>query len=127
MVTIGIDIVEVARIKKIIDRFGSRFLERVFTAEEIDACQKMSHPCQSFSARFAAKEAIAKALGTGISGGVRWKDLVIVRDDRSRPSARLLGVARSLAPGEPHLSLSHTRELAIAVCVFQDSCEPTHL
>ncbi len=121
---IGIDIVEIARIDKIIERFGSRFLHRVFTEEEIDSCQGRSNPSQSFAAKFAAKEAIAKALGTGISFGIRWKDLVIVHDENSRPAAKLYGVAGSLAPGDPYLSLSHTKELAVAVCVFQEQPRP---
>jgi holo-[acyl-carrier protein] synthase len=118
-VRVGVDIVEIDRIRKMIERFGPRFLHRVFTADEIDSCQGRAHPCQFFSAKFAAKEAIAKALGTGISQGVRWKDLVILHDKDSRPVARLRGAARSLAPGAPYLSISHTRELAIAVCIFQ--------
>jgi holo-[acyl-carrier protein] synthase len=118
-VRVGIDLVEIARIEKVIERFGRRFLHRVFTAEEIDCCERHPNPFQSFAARFAAKEAIGKALGTGISRGVRWKDLIIVDDEHARPVARLAGRAESLAPGNPHISLSHTKELAIALCVFQ--------
>lgn len=119
MVGVGIDIVEIQRIQAIIERFKERFLKRVFTDEEIDFCERRPDLYQSFGARFAAKEAILKALGTGKSKGIRWKDMEILADEQSRPIARLHGELKNLVPGRLHLSLSHTQNSAIAVCILE--------
>lgn len=119
MIRVGIDIVETARIRSTIERFKERFLERVFTDAEIAFCDAKSDPYQSYGARFAAKEAILKALGTGKSRGMRWKDMEILDDEHSRPTARLYGRVKELTHGKLHLSLSHTSASAIAVCILE--------
>ncbi len=119
MVRVGIDIVETARIRTIIERFQERFLTRVFTDEEIKFCGRRPNPYQSYGARFAAKEAILKALGTGKSNGIGWKDMEILADEHSRPTTRLYGKLKELVDGELHLSLSHTATLAIAICILE--------
>jgi holo-[acyl-carrier protein] synthase len=122
---VGTDLMETKRIEESIERFGDRFLERVFTAEEIAYClRKKKNSAESFAARFAAKEAGAKALGTGISRGVTWKELEVRRETSGRPTLHLSGRAAELAGAmgvrRMQLSLTHSRELAMAVVVVED-------
>ncbi len=113
----GIDMIETARVRDGVERFGERFLNRFFTAQERAICQ--DQPIR-LAARLAAKEAVAKALGTGI-GDVRWIDIEIGRDERGRPTLILHGTGAALAAelGLTHwdISLTHTRDLASAVAV----------
>jgi holo-[acyl-carrier protein] synthase len=122
---VGTDLIETKRIEVSIDRFGERFLERVFTTGEIAYClRKKKNAAESFAARFAAKEAGAKALGTGISRGVTWKELEVRREANGRPTLHLSGRAAELAGAmgvrRMQLSLTHSRELAMAVVVVED-------
>jgi holo-[acyl-carrier protein] synthase len=118
LVGTGIDLVEVPRIARSIERYGDRFLERIFTASEIAYCRARASFAESFAARFAAKEAGAKALGTGIQYGVSWKEIEVHRDPGRRPTLVLTGRARAIAGqlGVTHVSLSitHTASLAMA-------------
>lgn len=121
---VGTDMIEIRRIESSIDQFGERFLRRVFTSEEIDYCQrKKKHAAESFAARFAAKEAGAKALGTGISRGVAWKEIEVRREPGRRPTLHFTGRARELADqlGITGLSVSltHSRDLALAVVIAE--------
>lgn len=120
----GIDIIEIRRIQRSIDRFGERFLNKVYTAAEQAYCLKKKHSAESFAARFAAKEAGAKALGTGISNGVNWLEIEVVRELSGRPTLQFHGRARQIADqlGCAHaaLSLTHTVELASASVVLED-------
>lgn len=121
---LGTDLIETKRIQESIDRFGERFLERVFTAGEIAYCLRKKNAAESFAARFAAKEAAAKALGTGISRGVSWKELEVQREASGKPTLHLSGRAAELAEAigvrRLQLSLTHSRELAMAVVVVED-------
>jgi holo-[acyl-carrier protein] synthase len=121
---VGTDLIEISRMKTSIDRFGERFLERVFTAGEIAYCMRKKHPEESFAARFAAKEAGAKALGTGISRGVSWKEIEVRRKEGQRPTLHFSGRAEELAEEMGvrgiQLSLSHSRDLAMAVAIVED-------
>ena len=122
---VGTDLMETKRIEVSIDRYGERFLERVFTTGEIAYClRKKKNAAESFAARFAAKEAGAKALGTGISRGVTWKELEVRREANGRPTLHLSGRAAELAGAmgvrRMQLSLTHSRELAMAVVVMED-------
>jgi holo-[acyl-carrier protein] synthase len=119
MLSVGIDIIETARIRTAIERFKERFLQRVFTEDEIEFCSNRPNPFQSYAARFAAKEAILKALGTGKTQSIRWRDMEIIDDEHSRPTVRLHGRARELTSGKVHLSLSHTHTSAVAVCIIE--------
>ena len=118
LVGTGIDLVEVPRIARSMERYGERFLHRIFTDDEIAYCRARATAAESFAARFAAKEAGAKALGTGIQHGVAWKELEVRRLPGQRPTLHLTGRARAIAGqlGVAHVSLSltHTRELAMA-------------
>lgn len=117
MLTVGVDLVDIERIRQTVERFGDRFTSRVFTADELAAAN--GRPA-SLAARFAAKEAAAKALGWGI-GQIAWRDIEVVSDDRGKPALRLHGPAgeraRTLGIAELALSLAHERALAIAFVV----------
>jgi holo-[acyl-carrier protein] synthase len=121
---LGTDLIETKRVQQSIDRFGERFLERIFTAGEIAYCIRKKNSAESFAARFAAKEAGAKALGTGISRGVTWKEFEVKREASGRPSLHLTGraeeLARAMGVRRVQLSLTHSRELALAVVVAED-------
>src|ERR1700759_2767911 len=119
LVGTGIDMVEIHRIAQSIERFGERFLSRVFTAGEIAYCRaKKKNSAESFAARFAAKEAGAKALGTGIQHGVTWKELEVRRQPGYRPTLHMAGraleIAKALGVANVSLSLTHTATLAMA-------------
>ena len=120
----GIDLAEIARIRHSIYRYGGRFLSRIYTPAEQAYCLRKRNAAESFAARFAAKEAGAKALGTGISQGVSWLEIEVVRQPGGRPSLRFHGRAAQFAArlGAVHvaLSLTHTGELAMASVVLEN-------
>lgn len=119
----GIDIAEVPRIAESIERFGERFLRRVFSEEEIRYCDSKANRVERYAARFAAKEAAMKALGTGWSRGVRWRDIEVFRQPGSRPTIRFHGraaeFAARLGANNIALSISHTPEHAIANVILE--------
>jgi len=119
----GVDIAEVPRIRESIERFGDRFLNRIFTHGEIQYCESKASRFESYAARFAAKEAGMKALGTGWSRGVRWRDIEVVRPKGQRPTIQFHGQAASIAHdlGTKNiaLSLTHTCEEALAHVILE--------
>ncbi len=122
---LGSDLIEISRIEDSIEQFGERFLRRVFTMGEIAFCQmKKRNSAESFAARFAAKEAAAKALGTGISRGVSWQEIEVCREPGERPTLSLTGraAARAATMGvrRMQLTLTHSRDVAMAVVVLED-------
>jgi len=124
VIGVGTDLVEIARVARSIERFGERFLARIFTPGEIAYCQrKQKKAAESFAARFAAKEAGAKALGTGISRGVSWLELEVRREPGGRPTLELGGraaeLAREMGVARVSLSLTHSGDLALAVVVME--------
>ena len=120
----GIDLVEISRIQHSMERYGQRFLNRVFTAAEQAYCMRRRNAAESLAARFAAKEAGAKALGTGISRGVNWLELEVGREPGGRPTLRFHGraaeIARHLGVAHTALSLTHTGDLAMASVLVED-------
>lgn len=120
----GIDLTEIERIQNSVDRYGERFLNRVYTAAEQAYCLRKKKSAESFAARFAAKEAGAKALGTGISHGVNWLEIEVIREPSGRPTLRFHGRAaeRAAQMGVNHasLSLTHSNETAMASVVLED-------
>lgn len=118
LVGTGIDVIEIERIADSIERFGERFLNRIFTASEISYCRRKRNSAESFAARFAAKEAAAKALGTGIQHGVTWKEMEVQRSPGQRPTMHFSGRARLMAEQlgvrQVSLSLTHSTSVAIA-------------
>jgi holo-[acyl-carrier protein] synthase len=120
----GIDIAEVPRIREAIERFGQRFLDRIYTAGEIRYCESKANRIERYAARFAAKEAAMKALGTGWNHGVRWRDCEVVRLPGGRPSIAFHGkageIAAKLGMKNVALSISHTAEQAIAQVILEN-------
>lgn len=119
----GVDITEVPRIKAAVERFGQRFITRVFTPEEARYCQGKPNAAERLAARFAAKEAGMKAIGTGLRYGVTWRDVEVVRLPGQRPNLKFHGKAAEFADRlgckRVHLSLSHTAEQAIAHVILE--------
>jgi len=125
IVAIGIDLVEIERLEGVINRRGDRFRARVFTDGEISYCERRSGVARwsSYAARFAAKEAVMKALGTGWSEGVAWKEVEVVCELSGAPTIQLHGRAlermRLLGATRVHVSLSHSTKLAVAQVVLE--------
>src|SRR6476469_2797265 len=119
----GIDVTEVPRVAESISRFGDRFLRRIYTEEERKYCDSKANRVERYAARFAAKEAAMKALGTGWSRGIRWRDIEVYREPGRRPTIRFHGRAAEFATrtGVKNiaLSLSHTIEQAIASVILE--------
>ena len=115
---IGVDVVETIRIERSLERFAERFLRRVFTDEEIDYCQSMKHPSRHLAARFAAKEAVSKAFGTGIGESMGWRDIEVRRKKSGEPFVILHGradeLAHRLGVTEVMVSLSHADHYSVA-------------
>ena len=120
----GIDLVEIARIQQSLERYGQRFLNRVYTSAEQAYCLRKRKAAESLAARFAAKEAGAKALGTGISRGVNWLEIEVTREPGGRPTLRFHGRAAEIAArlGVVHtaLSITHTSDLSMANVILED-------
>ena len=120
----GIDIAEVPRIAESISRFGDRFLRRVFTEGEQAYCDSKANRVERYAARFAAKEAAMKALGTGWNRGVRWRDVEVSRQPGGRPTIVFHGkaaeFAAKLGTRNVALSLSHTAEQAVAQVILEN-------
>jgi holo-[acyl-carrier protein] synthase len=119
----GIDIAEVPRIRRAIERFGDRFIQRIYTEGEILFCDSKANRAERYAARFAAKEAAMKALGTGWNHGVRWRDCEVTRMPGGRPTLTFHGkaaeFAAKLGAKNAALSLSHTAEQAIAQVILE--------
>ncbi len=120
----GIDICEVARVRTAIDRFGQRFLRRVFTAAEREYCESKRNRVERYAARFAAKEAAMKAIGTGLRRGVSWQDFEVSREPGGRPTMIFKGRAAEfgtkLGTKSVSLSITHTSEIAMAQVILED-------
>ena len=118
----GIDLVRVERIARAMEKWGGAFERRVFTDAELEYCMKQKRPAEHLAARFGAKEAVMKAFGTGLSGGVSWKDAQVVRGKGGRPDIMLSGRLKELA-GEmgvsvAHVSFSHDGGFAVAQVIL---------
>jgi holo-[acyl-carrier protein] synthase len=124
MLSSGVDIIEISRVRRVLESYGQRFLDRVYTPGEIAYCRGRA---ANLAARFAAKEATMKALGTGVRG-VGWKDIEVVRQESGAPAielhGRAKGRARRLGVVQIALSISHSREYAVAFVVAQLRVEP---
>jgi holo-[acyl-carrier protein] synthase len=118
---IGIDIVEIPRIRRMIEQWGAQFLDKVFTEEEQRYCLSRPDPAQHFAARFAAKEAFSKAIGTGWNLGWRWREVEIARQESGGAGLKLSGrTAVRFGTSSIHLSLSHAGDFAIAMVVLEN-------
>ena len=123
IIGIGIDLVDCSRIESSIERFGERFLKRVFTEGEISYSQSMKYPARHFAARFAAKEALSKAFGTGIGKSMGWRDLDVQKKESGEPFVALSGGAELMAKERGvtrvWISLSHTDQVGMATIVLE--------
>ncbi|HUE02816.1 MAG TPA: holo-[acyl-carrier-protein] synthase [Bryobacteraceae bacterium] len=120
----GVDLAEVPRIKASIERFGARFVERIYTPAEIDYVERKANRFERYAARFAAKEAGMKAIGTGWRRGVTWHDFEVANLRTGKPTLRLHGVAARIADKlgvrNVSLSITHTAELGMAHVILED-------
>jgi holo-[acyl-carrier protein] synthase len=119
----GVDIVSVKRMQKVIERWGDRFIERVFTPGEIRICSSRAFPPSAYSMRFAAKEAFSKAIGHGMRNGIRWRDIEVFHYPGGRPGLRLHGRSEELCAKENlngyHVSMSDDGEYGVAMVVLE--------
>ena len=126
IIGLGSDLIDIRRIEKSLGRFDGRFMKRVFSDQEIEYCQSKGSSSANFAKRFAAKEACAKALGTGIAEGVFWKDMCVSNDDLGRPTLKLSGGAleklNSMVPegmrAQIDLSLTDEPPMAQAIVIL---------
>ena len=120
----GVDLAEVGRIRDVIGRYGRRFIERVYTPGEIAYVERRANRFERYAARFAAKEAGMKAIGTGWRRGVRWRDFEVANLPSGRPTLKLHGeaarVATELGVKMISLSITHTAELGMAYVILED-------
>jgi holo-[acyl-carrier protein] synthase len=120
----GVDLAEVPRIRASAERYGRRFIERIFTPGEIAYVERKANKYERYAARFAAKEAGMKAIGTGWKRGVRWQDFEVANLPSGKPTLRLHGVAAEFAARlnvrTISLSLTHTAEMAMAHVILED-------
>ena len=124
---VGIDLVNIPRMESVLERWGERFVERVFTEQEAEICRQRAHPAASFALRFAAKEAFSKALGTGMRRGIRWRDIEVYHLPGGRPTLRLMGktseLCREKGISRLHLSLTDEASYGAAVVILEDGDE----
>ncbi len=124
IVGLGVDIAEVDRIEAAIKRHGAPFVERLFTPAEVSYCEQHKNRFERYAARFAAKEAAMKALGTGWRHGIRWRDIEVANEPGGKPTLRLAGVAAEFAARlgvkSISLSLTHSGNLALAQVIFEN-------
>lgn len=128
IVGLGVDIIGVGRIRHALERHGDRLVQRLFTAGEQEYCRAHRDAAPYFAVRFAAKEALFKALGTGWAQGVTWTDVEVRRNEYGAPglvlSGRAAEVSRSLGVARIHVSLSHSEESAIALVILESASSP---
>ena len=118
---IGIDLIEVSRIKQTIARFGERFRNRIFSTREQNFCESQNEKYLSYATRFAAKEAFSKALGTGLRGKISWRDIVVIDNEKSRPELEINGRAKKLLnERKTFLSITHTENYASAIVIIEE-------
>lgn len=122
LIGLGADVIEVERIRGVLERQGERFLNRVFTDEERVYCSKMKFPHKHYAARFAAKEAVSKCFSTGIGAELGWRSVSIYHGERQQPLVRLdekgEGLLRHVGATHVHVTLSHTDTVAMAVAAL---------
>jgi holo-[acyl-carrier protein] synthase len=119
----GVDVVEIARIRSVLERLKDRFIHRVFTSAEQQFCNQHRDPVPHYAVRFAAKEALFKAIGTGWAKGVTWLDVEVVRERQEAPVLKLHGEAQRLGElmgaRQLHVSLSHSDQWAVAMVILE--------
>ncbi len=129
---IGIDVVEVPRMKRLLAKNREPFIQKVFTQQEREDCSASANAdvhVQRFAGRFAAKEAFLKAVGTGLAGGLSWRDVEVRNDGQGKPTIHLYHAAfekiRNMKADSVHVSISHTRTVAVAVVILENNSVTT--
>ncbi len=118
---VGIDLVNVGRLKAVLERHPERFRARIFTESEVAFCETLGDKYPSYAGRFAAKEAFSKALGTGLRGAIGWNEIEVLDNEKTRPTIRVTGRAAAiLGSRKVHLSISHLSDYATAIVVIED-------
>lgn len=124
---IGSDVVQISRINSLVNRWGNRFLQRVFTQREIVYCLKRKDPSPHLAVRFGAKEAFLKALGVGYSEGIRWRDIEVIRQGLDRPEIQLHHQAKALCEHHSirgiYLSMSHDGDYGFAQVLLETEAD----
>ena len=119
----GIDIIEIDRIKKSIQKYSDRFKQKVFTQKEIDFCHSQADPVKHFAARFSVKEAVLKCFGTGITSGILWKDIEVGKQKSGQPVLNLHGKGKKLFNQlklkHIHISITHDKSYAVAHAIAE--------
>jgi len=119
----GIDIIEVDRIKNSIQKYSDRFKKKIFTQKEIDYCHSQADPAKHFAARFTVKEAVSKCFGTGITGGILWKDIEVDKLNSGQPVLNLYGNGKKLFNQlnlkHIHVSITHDKTYAVAHAIAE--------
>ena len=120
---IGVDIVSIRRIERMLERWGPLFIQRVYTPGEIAFCEGKSNPGQHFALRWAAKEAMLKALGLGLRRGIKWTDIEVVNDPLGRPSLKVYNQAKGFFTDREiktaFVSISHEKDYGVAQVVLE--------
>ena len=120
---IGVDMVHIGRLETVLKRWEGRFIERVFTSDEIEFCNQRAFPTPSFALRFAAKEAFSKAIGLGMRGGIRWRDIEVFHYKGGKPGLKLMGRASDICRERKitgfHVSLSDEGDYGVAMVVLE--------
>ena len=120
---VGIDLVEITRLERVMQRWGNRFVQRIFTRKEIRFCSGRSFPASAFALRFAAKEAFSKAIGRGMRRGIRWRDIEVISLPGGKPHLALHGYSRDLCRdvnvSHVHVSLTDEGAYAAAVVILE--------
>ena len=120
---IGVDLVRISRMSRVVERWGDRFIRRVFTPHEIETCLKRAFPPSAFALRFAAKEAFTKAIGLGITRGMVWQDIEVFNDPRGKPGLKVHRKSARICEERSitgiHLSLTDEKQYAIAMVVLE--------
>lgn len=117
---LGVDVVEIDRVRGVVERWGDHFLRKVFTDNEIAYARSRKNAAQHLAARFAVKEAVAKALATGWRGAFRWKDIEVGNDPNGKPTVALSGgLGTRLAGASIHISISHSDTVVVGVAIVE--------
>ncbi|MBN1809696.1 MAG: holo-ACP synthase [Planctomycetes bacterium] len=123
IIGVGIDVLEVERVRKILERWGDRFLRRILVDSEIEYCKRHTNPAPQVAGRIAAKEAFFKATGLGLAGGMSWRHVAVGREATGKPYLELDGRAREvieeIGAVTVHLTLSHESTMASAVVILE--------
>jgi len=124
VVGLGVDIIQNNRIQSIVEKWGDKFLKKIFTDYELEFIKKHNQKTQRYASNYAAKEAVVKALGTGFRNGIRFRNIELKRDNMGKPFIELAGTTKNFADdrgiNKIHTTISHEKDYSVAVVIFED-------